>query len=333
MKLCMIGSRGHSHYVFESIADVPGIELAAVSSGSLTDSPEPLLDMAGKAGFSPAVEADWRAMLDRHRPDLVSVDGPFDRHAEMTVEALRRNISVFCEKPVALTFEELSEVERTLADSRAHLMAMVGLRYLAEFQYALELVRAGRVGTVKLVSARKSYRLGARPDYYRSRRTFGGLIPWVGSHALDWIMAYSGSRFAQIYATHTAADNFGYGEMEIAAQMSGRMRNGVQFSATCDYLRPAAAPTHGDDRVRIAGTAGVLEVSGGKVELIDGDGARILPVPPPARKLFADFANSLAGTHPCMVGDADTIELARACLYARESADTGRIMDLTGKGS
>ena len=32
-------------------------------------------------------------------------------------------------------------------------------------------------------------------------------------------------------------------------------------------------------------------------------------------------------------GDADTIELARACLHARESADTGKIMDLTGKGS
>ena len=331
MKLCMIGSRGHSHYVFESIGDVPGIELAAVSPGCPEDPPEKLLDMAREAGFSPVVEPDWRKMLDDHRPDLVSVDGPFDRHAEMCVEALRRDISVFCEKPVALTFGELAEVERALAGSRAHIVAMMGLRYLPEFQYALELVRAGSVGTVKLVSARKSYRLGTRPDYYRSRKTFGGLIPWVGSHALDWIMAYSGGRFAKIFATHTTTDNFGYGDMEIAAQMSGVMTNCVQFTATCDYLRPAAAPTHGDDRVRIAGTAGVLEVSGGRVELIDGDGARQLPVPPPARKLFADFANGLAGPVPCMVTDADTIELARACLLARESADTGNVMTANPK--
>ena len=33
MKLCMIGSRGHCHYVFESLNEVPFVELAAVSTG------------------------------------------------------------------------------------------------------------------------------------------------------------------------------------------------------------------------------------------------------------------------------------------------------------
>ncbi len=33
MKLCMIGFRGHSGYVFESLKEVPFVELSAVSSG------------------------------------------------------------------------------------------------------------------------------------------------------------------------------------------------------------------------------------------------------------------------------------------------------------
>ena len=45
MKLCMIGKRGHAYYVFESIREVPGIELPCVSSGCCDD-PEPLLKMA-----------------------------------------------------------------------------------------------------------------------------------------------------------------------------------------------------------------------------------------------------------------------------------------------
>ena len=64
MKLCMIGSRGHCHYVFESLKEVPFVELAAVSSGC-EDSPQRLLDGAARCGFSPKVYDDYREMLDR----------------------------------------------------------------------------------------------------------------------------------------------------------------------------------------------------------------------------------------------------------------------------
>ena len=51
------------------------------------------------------------------------------------------------------------------------------------------------------------------------------------------------------------------------------MRNGGVASVTLDYLRPAAAPTHGDERLRIAGTRGVIETAlvEQKVTLITAD--------------------------------------------------------------
>ena len=63
MKLCMIGKRGHAFYVFQSIREIPGIELPCVSSGCCDD-PEPLLKMARDNGFQPEFRADWKAMLD-----------------------------------------------------------------------------------------------------------------------------------------------------------------------------------------------------------------------------------------------------------------------------
>ena len=96
MKFCMIGSRGHYPYVFQSIGKVSGISLEGVSGGC-EDDPAPLVKAAGKAGFSPKVYDDWKAMLAEVSPDLVAVDGPFDKHAEMAAWALERGIHVFCE--------------------------------------------------------------------------------------------------------------------------------------------------------------------------------------------------------------------------------------------
>ena len=110
MKLCMIGSRGHCGYVFESIADVPELSLAAVSPGC-GDDPSRLLSMAEKAGFRPELHQDWRTMLDKVKPDVVCIDGPFDRHAEMCVEALRRKIHVFCEKPITVNYPLSCEMQ------------------------------------------------------------------------------------------------------------------------------------------------------------------------------------------------------------------------------
>lgn len=322
MKLCMIGSRGHCHYVFESLKEVPFVELAAVSSGC-EDSPQRLLDGAARCGFSPKVYDDYREMLDREKPDLVSVDGPFDRHAEMCIEALRRNINVFCEKPIALDFASLDEIEKAHAAASAKIVSMVGLRYEPAFQHAHELVEAGAVGKVKLIGTRKSYRFGVRPDFYRNRATYGGTIPWVGSHAMDWMIYFGNSGFDTVWACEECSDNFGYGDLEVAAQCLFRMSNGIIAQASIDYLRPAAAPTHGDDRVRIAGTDGVLEVAGGRIMLIDAQGEREIPVPPPKRSLFSDFVLDVAGERPALVDAPQTFLLTRACLAARESADTG----------
>ncbi|MDD3154660.1 MAG: Gfo/Idh/MocA family oxidoreductase [Victivallaceae bacterium] len=324
MKLGIIGSRGHIGYVFESIGEADDWELSAFSTGC-DDAPEQLEGMAKKAGFSPEYFADWRTMLEQGKLDMVAVDGPFDLHAQMAAFALERNIPVFCEKPIALNLADLERVKAAQRHSTAKILSMVGLRYEGAFQHALNLVRAGKIGKVKQIFAQKSYKLGDRPDFYRHRATFGGTIPWVGSHALDWIMAFSGSSFASVYATQNREDNHGHGDLEMSCHCIFTMRNQVQALASIDYLRPMNAPTHGDDRVRVAGTAGVLEVRSGRILLIDAEGEREIAVPPPERKIFSDFARSVAEGVDCWVSTEETFELTRACLLARDAADNGTI--------
>ena len=313
----MIGARGHSYYVLNDLPKLKNVELCAVSSGD--ENPSSLLNKAKQ--WNPRGYADWREMLDREQPDVLSVDGPFELHAEMCIEALKRNIHVICEKPIALQLDELDAIEKICAETSAKIISMVGIRYDAAFWTARKLVKEGAIGKIKVIHTQKSYKLGKRPDFYKSRELYGGTIPWVGSHAIDWLLWFTESEFESVTAFHDHDDNFDNGTMEIAGECLFRMKNGVIATSSIDYLRPATAPTHGDDRIRCAGTKGVIEVMGGKVHLITADGDEYIePVNPP-QSLFEDFIGGLRGLNPLPVTTEETIALTRACLLARESAD------------
>ena len=324
MKLCMIGARGHSYYVLNDLAQIKDIELCAVASGD--ENPSSLLKCAEQ--WKPRGYADWHEMLDTEQPDVLSIDGPFELHAEMCTEALKRDIHVFCEKPIALTLPDLEWIRQTFAGSKATIISMTALRYEPAFYTAYQLVQTGKIGKVMLIQTRKSYKMGTRPDFYRKRVTYGGTIGWVGSHAIDWIQWFSGSKFASAMATQTRAENRGHGEMETAAQCLFTMKNGVLAQASIDFLRPANAPTHGDDRVRVVGSSGVVEVELGKVYLTDAEGFReITDLQRPEHGFFETFVRSIRGECAPPATPDETFETTLACLKAQKAADERNIQE------
>lgn len=327
MKLCMIGDRGHNGYVLDGLQAMPHVRVAGLSPGTEEDDVDRLQAWCDEHGHRPRVFAGYRRMLDEVEPGVVSVCGPFELHAQMCCEAFRRGIPVFCEKPVATTLADLQALRGAQAQAGVHFAGMMGLRYEPAFHTAWRAVQEGAVGTVRLVNTRKSYKLGRRPAYYRRRETYGGTIPWVGSHAIDWILWFSGESFLSVYATHSAQHNHGHGDLEVSALCHFALTNQVFASASIDYLRPANAPTHGDDRIRVAGTGGVIEVRGGKVFLIndEADGEQTLP-PACDRQIFCDFVEHIEGKTTALLGAEETLAVTEACLLARQSADEGRIV-------
>ena len=325
MKLCMIGDRGHNRYVLDGLPNVPHVRVAALSPGSKEDNVDALKEWCDAHGHSPQIFEDYGHMLDEVKPDVVSVCGPFELHAEMSIEALRRGIHVFCEKPVALTLPDLDRLKTAYAEAQVGFGAMLGLRYAPEFYSAWRAVRDGAVGSVRLVNTRKSYRLGQRPSYYTQRETYGGTIPWVGIHAIDWILWFSGERFLSVHARHSAQYNHGFGDLEVSALCQFTLSNEVLASASVDYLRPATASTHGDDWVRIVGTAGVIEVRQGKVYVINDDAIGEVELPAAnERQIFEDFIADIEGKGKSLLDAQEIFAATEACLLARQSADTGR---------
>src|SRR5688500_4482765 len=110
MKLAMIGTRGHYETILRELRQLPNVRVVGVSDGSAPDTIEPIVTWCRENGHSPVAMQDWRAMLDATRPDVAVVCGPFELHAAMCVEAVRRGVHVLVEKPAALTLEDLAAV-------------------------------------------------------------------------------------------------------------------------------------------------------------------------------------------------------------------------------
>ena len=112
LNVALIGSRGHWGYFKNAAERIDRINWVAYSPGC-PDSPQRVVDAAAEMGRNIKVYDNYIEMLDTEKLDCVVIDGPFDLHAEMCCEVLKRNIHVFCEKPIALTLEDLKRIEDT----------------------------------------------------------------------------------------------------------------------------------------------------------------------------------------------------------------------------
>ena len=71
--------------------------------------------------LSAKIYSDYKQMLDSEHLDAVHICTPHYLHAEMVCYALRRNINVLCEKPLAINLEQLTDIENAVKSSSAQL--------------------------------------------------------------------------------------------------------------------------------------------------------------------------------------------------------------------
>jgi len=324
MKAVQIGNAGHASYAYRGIRDY-GIVFTAISGGSAGIEAEGIADTCAelvKRAFPVKLYEDWRAMLHTEQPDIVIINPPFFEIAECAIYALEHGMHVFTEKPPAHDLSQLARLEAAYAKSDAKLAVMFGMRNDAGFVTVKKAIADGRIGKVRLMDSRKSYKCGSRPFFYRSRETYPGIIPWVAIHAIDWMQWLSGEAYTSVHAYHSCLDNRGNGDMDICASVQFMMTNEVIATVTADMYRPSSAATHGDDRVRVVGTEGILELMGGEVSLIsDKEGGRITLALEPAGDIFVDFLENILHGAPTELTADKIFEVTRWALMARDDAE------------
>jgi predicted dehydrogenase len=118
--------------------------------------------------------ASYEALLADAEVDIVYISTPHPMHAEWCVKAARAGKHILCEKP--LTMNALEAAVVIDAARAAGVFQMEAFMYRCHPQTArlLELIRAGSIGTVKLVQAEFSFRTEWNPEGRLLNPALGG---------------------------------------------------------------------------------------------------------------------------------------------------------------
>jgi predicted dehydrogenase len=259
MRIAFVGGVGH-HYLQQLLAPPAAHRVACVDDPHDSDAARRFAAASLPAGAP--VFADIPTMLRDFRPDVVSVGVVYGYAADAIAACVATGVPVVSDKPIATTWAGYERVvTATRAPGAGTLVTEFDFRARPAFRAARQAVGHGQVGTVALVTAQKSYRWGNRPAWYAQREAYGSTLLWIASHAIDALRFVSGAepecRFAR-QANVTRGSEWGSAEDVVVAAYA--LPGGGSALVHADFLRPAAAPSHGDDRLRVAGDRGVIEV-------------------------------------------------------------------------
>lgn len=141
---------------------------------------------AQRFGFAFA-SSDEQEVLQNEQINLIAILTRHNQHARQVIAGLKNGKSVFCEKPLALTPEELMEVEQAAAAEKAP-MLMVGYnRRYAAFSQMLSNFFANRS---EPLIAHYRVNAGFLPDnhWLHDPAVGGGRIIGEGCHFIDYLI-------------------------------------------------------------------------------------------------------------------------------------------------
>jgi predicted dehydrogenase len=175
------------------VGHLPGYSAAGADVVAICDlNEEPANRLAAQYRI-PKVYGDWREMIAKEQPDIVSVCLPNVLHREPTLFALDAGAHVLCEKPLATSVAEAREMFSAAQKAGRHLMAAQNWRWDAGSRAIRRIVDAGDLGEVYYAEATALRRMGI-PSwgvFHQSKLSSGGALLDVGVHMLDlavWLM-------------------------------------------------------------------------------------------------------------------------------------------------
>lgn len=175
----------------------PNVEVVAVS-GDAERNPE---DVKAKYGAKAQYFTNYEEMMDSVPMDGVIICTPNDLHHPVAMAALKRDLHVTCEKPIALNVEQAFEMAD--AASKRNLIGMSNFPYRDNpaVQAFKKLLEEGYVGDILHVSASYHGGFGLRrnPNWRSIRaRSGAGILGDLGSHLIDLVRYITGEEFAAV---------------------------------------------------------------------------------------------------------------------------------------
>lgn len=253
IKWGVIGSAGiaRRRTIPEGITRAANTELTAVYD----------IDTAANAEVASAFEAtacDSEAGLMASDVDVVYIATPALDHCGQVCRAAAAGKHVFCEKPLAMTIPECDEALQACTDHGVQLGVGFMMRFHAQHQAALRLMREGRLGVPVLGRAQLSCWYPPIPGAWRQdpEKGGGGSLMDLGGHCVDLLEMFLGRATAVQCVTGNLVQ--GYASEDTAVVIL-EFESGAKGVVDCLFNVPDASSLN---RLELYGSLGSILAEG-----------------------------------------------------------------------
>lgn len=231
MRACIIGAGFIAAAHAASYESVPRTELCGIA------------DVRAEAAQALAASHRCRAymdaeeMLQKEKPDAVSVCVPTHLHRDAVCLALQCGADVLCEKPLALSLADVIAMRDTALQCGRRVMAAQVLRFWPEYTVIRETVESGALGPLRRLNARRIAH-SSRGEWFGDPGKGGGALFDLLVHDLDYAVSLLGCHAERLCAA--GSKNALGGWVHVNALLT--WKNGVQVCLEASGDMPAGYP-------------------------------------------------------------------------------------------
>jgi xylose dehydrogenase (NAD/NADP) len=276
----------------------------------------------------PQAYGSYEQLLADPEIDVIYNSLPNHLHAEWTIKAVEAGKHVLCEKPIALRVEDVDAI-RAAAQRYGRVVAEAFMyRHHPQTLKAVELVRSGALGTLKLIRGSFAYMLSRESDVRMQPELGGGSIWDVGCYPIS---------FARFLASDEPLEVFGWqviGPTGVDETFVGQMLfvNNIHMQFNCSFV------THFDNYMEIVGTQAILKIPHPAKPAVDDrmyltrdDKIETIKIKSEMLYLYEveDMADAILLGHAPRISLADSRANVKTILAFLESARTGKPVQLS----
>ena len=163
---------------------LPGFRCYAIASRSR----EKADAFAARWGAEKAY-GSYSALLDDPAVDLVYVATPHSHHFDITREALEKDRPCLVEKAFMANLNQARTIVELSRRRKVFLAEAIWTRYQPVVEMVRTVLREGRIGTVRLITATLGYRMGEKERIMRADLCGGALLD-LGVYALNFVRMF-----------------------------------------------------------------------------------------------------------------------------------------------
>jgi predicted dehydrogenase len=166
--------------------------------------------------------------------DVVYIPLPNSLHAEWTIRAARAGKHVLCEKPLAVTVEEVDAVAAAAREAGVVVAEAFMYRHHPQTRKVKELVDQGAIGDVKLVRGAFTFDLTREADVRLSAPLSGGSLWDVGCYPVSYARYLLGGEPVQAFGWQavgaTGIDEGFYGQLQFRPDVFAQFDSGFRVA-------------------------------------------------------------------------------------------------------